>query len=378
MASAIISIAIFFVLLIDDVVVSYQYYYYSLAVLFVLLFLITFAFRRWIRSQVKYKFRTGKWTINTIVIGTGKSARKIGGEIDKSIEQNTLIGYVSTDNKNTNTSPLLGNLSQIQHIIEKNNIDEAIIALDDVSEMELFAIINQLYKFNIEIQFIPRLYEILTGSARIKHLQMSPLVSVTAPSMPDWQLSVKRLSDILISLLALIVLSPAFLYFSIKIKNNSKGPVFYRQERIGRYGKAFNILKFRTMYINSESGIPRLSSADDERITPVGRVLRKYRIDELPQFWNILVGDMSLVGPRPERRFYINQIVQEAPYYCMLYKIRPGLTSWGPIRIGYSDTIEKMIERLNYDIIYIDNMSLLTDLKILIFTVEIIFKGKGV
>ena len=132
------------------------------------------------------------------------------------------------------------------------------------------------------------------------------------------------------------------------------------------------------MYLGSENGIPRLSSPNDDRITPVGRVLRKYRIDEIPQFWNIIKGDMSLVGPRPERRYYINRIIEEAPYYCLLYKIRPGLTSWGPIKIGYSDCVEKMIERLNYDIIYLDNMSLLTDMKILIYTLEIIFKGKGV
>jgi len=196
--------------------------------------------------------------------------------------------------------------------------------------------------------------------------------------MPDWEASVKRFSDIIISFLALVVLSPVLIYFMIKIKIDSKGPVFYRQERIGRLGKPFKILKFRTMYVGSENGTPQLSSANDSRITFVGRILRKYRIDEIPQFWNILKGDMSLVGPRPERRYYINKIIEEAPYYCLLYRIRPGLTSWGPIKIGYSDTIEKMIERLNFDIIYLDNMSLVTDVKILIYTFEIIFKGKGV
>jgi lipopolysaccharide/colanic/teichoic acid biosynthesis glycosyltransferase len=132
------------------------------------------------------------------------------------------------------------------------------------------------------------------------------------------------------------------------------------------------------MHVNAENGTPKLSSADDERITTIGKVLRKYRIDELPQFWNILKGEMSIVGPRPERKFYINQIIEQAPYYCLLYKIRPGLTSWGPIKIGYSDTIEKMVERLNYDIIYMEDMSLLNDLRILILTLEILFKGKGV
>ena len=132
------------------------------------------------------------------------------------------------------------------------------------------------------------------------------------------------------------------------------------------------------MCTNAESGTPQLSTAEDNRVTPFGRFLRKYRFDELPQFWNVLKGEMSIVGPRPEREFYIKKITERASYYCLVYKVRPGLTSWGPIRIGYSDTIEKMVERLNYDVIYIENMSLRTDLKILLYTIEVIFKGKGV
>ena len=196
--------------------------------------------------------------------------------------------------------------------------------------------------------------------------------------MSDWEVCMKRFFDIVISIFSLVILSPLLLYCILKIKLDSEGPVFYRQERIGRFGRPFHILKFRTMFVDSENGTPKLSSANDDRITNVGRTLRKYRLDEIPQFWNILKGEMSLVGPRPERIYYINRIIEDAPYYCLLYKIRPGLTSWGPIKIGYSDTIEKMIERLNFDIIYMENMSLLTALKILMYTIEIIFKGKGV
>ena len=196
--------------------------------------------------------------------------------------------------------------------------------------------------------------------------------------MSDWETCVKRFFDITISFFSLLILSPLFIFLAICIKTDSKGTVFFSQERIGRFGKPFNILKFRTMYNNAENGTPQLSTADDKRVTKFGRFLRKYRLDELPQFWNVLKGEMSIVGPRPERDFYIRKIMEIAPYYCLLYKVRPGLTSWGPIRIGYSDTIEKMVERLNYDIIYIENMSLKTDLKILLFTFEVILKGKGV
>jgi exopolysaccharide biosynthesis polyprenyl glycosylphosphotransferase len=379
-SSAIISVSVFFALKLGDVVVSYEYFYFSLLVLFSFLFLFTFFLRNIIFSQIDHNYKTKKWTINTLIIGTGENAKKIASDIENHAKQNTIIGFVST-NKKTGILPenILGNLTQIASIIEKFNIQETIVALDnDAEDKELFNIINLLYRFNIEIQFTPRLFEILIGSAKINKLEISPLVSISKSSMPDWQQSVKRFFDIVISFISLVLLSPLILYFSFKIKRDSEGSVFYRQERIGRYGRPFKILKFRTMFTGSENGTPKLSSANDDRITLTGKVLRKYRIDEIPQFWNILKGDMSLVGPRPERRYYINKITEEAPYYCLLYKIKPGLTSWGPIKIGYSDTIDKMIERLNYDIIYMENMSLMTDIKILIYTIEIIFNGKGI
>jgi exopolysaccharide biosynthesis polyprenyl glycosylphosphotransferase len=330
-------------------------------------------------KQVRNNYKSKKWCINTLIIGTGEKALKISQEIEKSNQQNNIVGFVSVDNVIAiNKERILGNISNIDNLILENKIAEAIILLDNPDEQKLFKYINTLYKHNIDIKFTPRLYEILTGSVRISSAGINPLVTITSINMPDWEISMKRFIDIVISFSALILLSPVFFYFAILIKGDSKGPVFYKQERIGLLGKAFNILKFRTMYLGSENGVPKLSNATDERVTKVGRTLRKYRIDELPQFWNVFKGEMSIVGPRPERKFYINQIIEEAPYYCLLYKIRPGLTSWGPIKIGYSDTLEKMIERLNYDIIYMENMTLLNDLKILILTFEIIFKGKGV
>ena len=377
--SAIISISIFFALMLDDIVISYQYYYYSLLVLFGLQFLITYAARSIVWIETRNNYRTKRWKINTIIIGTGQKAAKMAEEIEKNSKKNHVIGFVAVDNTlSVDKDKILGHLPQLENIIQANEIEEAIISLDNADEQKLFNYINALYRYNIDIRFTPRVYEILTGSARIGALGINPLVNITQINMADWEISVKRFLDIVVSAIALILLIPTFIYFAIAIKRDSKGPVFYKQERIGRHGKPFNIIKFRTMHQGAENGTPKLSSADDGRITKIGRTLRKYRIDELPQFWNILVGEMSLVGPRPERKYYINQIIEEAPYYCLLYKIRPGLTSWGPIKIGYSDTIEKMIERLNYDIIYMENMSLLNDIKILVLTLEIIFKGKGV
>jgi exopolysaccharide biosynthesis polyprenyl glycosylphosphotransferase len=379
-SSLIISVSVFLFLKINDATVSLSYFYSSLFVLFLLVFCITLFFRSIIFSQIRCNFKTKRWTINTLIIGTGKNARKIAQDLEKHAHQHTLVGFVSVDDKsNSSTKSILGNLSEIEILLAQYNIQETIIVLDDRhNDEKLYEIINSLYRFNISIQFAPRLHEILTGSAKISRVGIIPMVTITQTSMADWESNIKRFTDILLSVLALLILSPFLVYCLLRIKADSKGSPFYKQERIGRFGKPFNIIKFRTMYDDAENGVPQLSSSNDVRITPFGSFLRKYRIDEVPQFWNVIKGDMSLVGPRPERQHFISQIIEQAPYYCLLYKIRPGLTSWGPIKIGYSDTIEKMIERLNYDIIYLDNMSLITDLKILIYTVEIILTGKGI
>ena len=379
-STAIISVLIFFLLLLDDVVVSYQNYYYSLLVLFFMLFVVTYVFRIAQSKNIRNHFRDKKWTFNTLVVGTGDNAKRIADEVAKTSNFNTVIGFIKADNQEKDVNPgrIVGNLADVGKVIENLNVKEVIIALDDASEQRIFNIINKLFQYNIEIQFTPRLYEILTGKVRIQKYGLNPLVSVTQPTMPDWELSVKRAVDVFTSAISLILLSPLMLYFFIAIKIDSKGPVIFKQERIGLHGKSFKMLKFRTMHVNAEKGTPKLSSSNDDRITKMGRIMRKYRFDEIPQFMNVIKGDMSIVGPRPERKFYIDQIIQEAPYYCLLYRIRPGLTSWGPIKIGYSDTLEKMIERLNYDIMYMENMNLLTDIKIILSTLEIIFGGKGV
>jgi exopolysaccharide biosynthesis polyprenyl glycosylphosphotransferase len=272
---------------------------------------------------------------------------------------------------------LLGRLNDLEQVVKSHIVNEVIIAVDNMDNDMIFSIANRLIACGVEVKFAPRLFEVVTGHVSFTNVTAEPLVDITSSRMPAWQQSVKRVFDITSSAIAMLLLSPVYLYVAIKVKLGSKGPIFYKQERIGYEGRPFMIYKFRTMYTDAERQGPQLSQVGDPRITPFGHIMRKYRLDELPQFWNIIKGDMSIVGPRPERRYYIEQIERIAPYYCLVYKVKPGLLSWGPIKIGYSDTVEKMVERLRYDIIYMDNMTIQTDIKILFYSIDVILRGKG-
>lgn len=333
-SALIISLLFFFIIIIDDVVVDYHRYWGSLGVLFALQFLLSYIPRLTITLLSRRRGVLRTKTIHSMEEAEGL----VAGEQD-----------------------------------------EVIIDLPKgYTDRDLYMLIARLYPLSCEISMVPRVYDMLTGAARIGQLDRPSLIRITDYHMTDAELCIKRAFDIVASALGLILLSPLFALIALQVKLSSRGPVFYSQERIGLYGLPFRIFKFRTMIDHAEeAGLPQLTHDNDPRITKIGHWLRKYRLDELPQLWNILCGDMSIVGPRPERPFFIEQIMKEAPYYCLLYKVRPGLTSWGPIRVGYTDTTEKMIERLNCDIVYVENMSLLLDLKILFFTTDVIIRGKG-
>jgi exopolysaccharide biosynthesis polyprenyl glycosylphosphotransferase len=211
----------------------------------------------------------------------------------------------------------------------------------------------------------------------MNHLFGVPLIQIKTDLMPAWQIFAKRSLDIVVSFMFMLLFSPVYLITAVLVKFSSSGPVFFKQARIGFQGKEFKIIKFRSMFVGAENAGPQLSSENDTRITPFGRFMRKTRLDEIPQFYNVFIGEMSLVGPRPERQFFIDQIIKVAPHYKHLHKVRPGITSWGQVKYGYAENVDQMVERLKYDVIYIENMSLAVDFKILFFTVATVIQGRG-
>ena len=375
-----ISTIIYFGLLVDDIVVSYTFYYRSFLILWSLFFVVTYIFRIVQTSIALAKLRKGLIPNNVLIIGTGDTAKKVTEIIakDSYLTGQKIVGYIAVrDRIVVDESMVLGRLDTLENEVKDRKANEVIIAVDNMDNDMIFAIANRLIVCGVEVKFAPRLFEVVTGHVSFTNVTSEPLVDITSSRMPAWQQSVKRVFDVGVSLVSMLILLPVYIYVALRVKLGSQGPIFYSQERIGYEGRPFRIYKFRTMYTDAERMGPQLSQVNDPRITPFGHVMRKYRLDELPQFWNILRGDMSIVGPRPERRYYIEQIEKIAPYYCLVYKVKPGLLSWGPIKIGYSDTVEKMVERLRYDIIYMDNMTLQTDIKILFYSIEVIFLGKG-
>ncbi len=378
-------IIIFFTLLLDDEVVSYKNYYQSIIVLFGLHFGLTASFRFILSSITSYRVHNRIIGFNTLLVGSNENALKLYNEMESQRESsgNKFIGFVHVDDKNGYSHELkknlshIGELSDLKSIIFKNKIEEVIIAIESSEHDNIGKIVNELDSENVIIKVIPDMYDILSGSVKMNSIFGAPLIEISREIMPVWEQSLKRIFDVAISLFVLITFSWAYLLIAIAVKLGSKGSVFYSHERIGWHGKPFFIHKFRSMYMDAEKNGPALSSKKDSRITPLGIFLRKVRLDEIPQFYNVLIGEMSIVGPRPERQFFIDQIVKTAPHYKHLHKVRPGITSWGQVKYGYAENVDQMIERLKYDIIYIENMALGVDFKILIYTALIVIQGRG-
>lgn len=357
-----------------------QYNYNLVLSLLVIAFIWIYPGRCIITSRTAKLVHNGDIGFNTIVLGCSKGAINLIESIKNlkySVGYN-IVGFIKLEGENNaNTDLPSYNISELDKIIKEKNIKKIIVSPEGNDRAKTFNIINSLYKYDLPIMLEAKEYEILTSKIRLSDIYGAPFVDVSVLSLSDMEENIKRFIDIILSSIALVVLSPLMLFVAIKIKSGSKGSVIYKQKRVGFKRKEFTMYKFRSMVEDAEKGVPMLSSPNDLRITKFGHWLRKYRVDELPQFWNVIKGDMSLVGPRPERKYFVDKIIEKAPYYSLLHRVRPGITSWGMVNYGYARNIDEMIARLKFDILYLENMSLLIDIKILFYTIKIVFTGRG-
>jgi len=377
-------VIIFFLLILDDIILNYTNYYSLAITLFLLHFIFALIPRMILTSRMVAKVHKREIGFKTVMIGSNENAVDVYLDIMNQQRSNgyEILGFINVQWKEhyqlQDHLTHLGGHESMESILMEQHVEEVIIALEPTEHGKIGDIVNRLSMLDIKISAIPSITDILTGKVKSTTIFGPPLLEVNQDVMPTWQQNVKQVMDIVISILALILLVPLNLALIIGVKISSSGPILYKQDRIGRFGREFQIYKFRSMYHNAEENGPELSSKHDPRVTRFGQLMRKHRLDEIPNFINVLKGDMALVGPRPEREYFIDKIIRTAPHYTHLQKVKPGITSWGQVKYGYAENVEEMIKRLRYDILYIENMSLFVDVKILFYTVITILKGKGV
>jgi exopolysaccharide biosynthesis polyprenyl glycosylphosphotransferase len=367
--SGVYTLLLFFLVVLNDLPQNETIFYRLFFALLLLSFVVGYTARLQVTQAAARKIRRREWTIKTLVIGKGEKAAYVARLLEHPVDAvaYSIEACIDPDH--------IGDLTAL---IAEKHISELVISIDSENDADLLATLRLLYRYHLPVKIPLSAHKILTGGIKTTSVAGVPLIDLVTNGYSEAGKNIKRTFDVVFSTAMLVVLSPLYLALALQIRLSSEGSVIFRQERIGYKGRPFTMYKYRTMFKNAETGLPKLSSLDDERVTPLGRFMRKYRLDELPQFWNVLKGDMSIVGPRPERRYFVEKAVQTAPWFHLLHNIRPGVTSWGMVKYGYATTVEQIIERAQYDLVYYENMSLFVDLKILIYTIRTILLGKGI
>ncbi len=375
---------VFFALILDDIVNDYKTYYRAYFVLLFLHFGFTVVLRMLVLTWASRRLKSGKIGYVTLIVGGNERALELYGDISgrpKSLGY-MLRGYVSTNGRQEPLAeqlPQLGKLGDLRAVVEGYGVEEVLVATEASEQHRLRETVDVLFEYGdkILVKIIPDMYDMLLGNVRMNNVYGAVVIEIRQHLIGRPEAIIKRAGDVISSVVALVFLAPLLAYIALRTRLSSRGPILFRQQRIGRFGKAFDIIKFRSMYTDAEPSGPQLSSDTDARITPWGAVMRKWRLDELPQFINVIRGDMSIVGPRPERKYFIDRIMDEAPQYRHLLKVRPGITSWGQVKYGYASDLEQMLARLRFDILYIENMSLGLDMKIIFYTLLVLVQGRG-
>jgi exopolysaccharide biosynthesis polyprenyl glycosylphosphotransferase len=333
---------------------------------------------------LKIFLKKGWGADNTLLLGCTNEAQEclhlfknnpqLGKKIIGIVEEH--CGHIKT----FSGLPILGTYSNLPNLIKKNDVQAIIIAHHSNSEKKINDILYWIAHLPVRVYLVQSLWE-CTKNFKTSNPHISiyndKLQELFVQNMPPWQATVKRVMDVIITMLLLMATLPLILITAIAIKLDSKGPVLYKQQRIGLHSRAFTIYKFRSMRIDSEIDGPQWTKKNDDRITRVGKIIRKFRIDEIPQFFCILKGDMSMVGPRPERFVFIEKLRKIIPFYASRLKMKPGLTGWAQVCHHYDNNIEDVKVKLSYDIHYVSNASILLDIQILIRTIYVVLTGKG-